>query len=118
MMGVVLCYFAFRNHSKLKSSLNSNGLQILKRFKKRKPFLIFLLTLGQNLIAGPALPHIYFPMHSQIVACSASISRPNSDPTTLFTGRRPSRRMYSLAAKMSLHLTRLCAAPCPFPSSP
>jgi hypothetical protein len=75
MMGDVLCYFVFRNRLKLKSHLNSNGLQILIGFEK-KAFLIFLLALGRNLTAVPALRHFYFPMHSQTVTCSASISRP------------------------------------------
>jgi hypothetical protein len=54
MMSVVLCYFVVRNHSKLKSGLNSNGLRILKGFEKnKKHFLIFLLPMGQNLVRGP-----------------------------------------------------------------
>jgi hypothetical protein len=76
MMSAVLCYFAVRNRLKLKSGLNSNGLQILNGFEKKKAFLIFLLALGRNLTSGPTLPHFYFPTHSQTMASSASISQP------------------------------------------
>jgi hypothetical protein len=46
MMGVVLCYFAFRNRLKLKSGLNSNGLQILNGFEKKESLSYFSIDLG------------------------------------------------------------------------
>jgi hypothetical protein len=88
MTGAVLCYFAFRNQLKLKSGLNSNGLQILNGFEKRKPFLFFYWPWVKT--SPPAQPSLIFIFQCIAKQCpawlvSAGLGWPNRGSTTLFS---------------------------------